>query len=185
VSTKSLQPHSLLNGIKNWQGATIDEDENSDFYDVYNIIYDVVNNGNSLHDISQQQLDKIELMAVSPYATSAAAQAILAKVQGRRYFDIPDSKPISQPRMASLEDMASNENRVIVYPNPTTGTINIVSHDPMAYCIVHDVKGGSTSFNVGNPYTATIQLDMPSGLYVLELVFKDGISETSKIILQR
>lgn len=78
---------------------------------------------------------------------------------------------------AALGTQAFVVNNIAIYPNPTTGRINISSKDTLQSFILYDLQGRllqSTSLN----YTAhTIDISAyPSGIYLLEIKTDAGIN---------
>lgn len=72
-----------------------------------------------------------------------------------------------------------------VYPNPSTGTVHIALHNPIAQLALYNSQGQLVAAQKGDgtAYT-TIQLNKPSGLYILKVQGEDGGIYIERILLR-
>jgi hypothetical protein len=178
------QASNALNQIDQWTGTPYDTTENDDYVSFYSVVHDALDNGNSLHELTGTEISTIVSIANAPNSSSALAQSVLAKVEGKRYFDVPDSESATQPRWNnSIENR--DEATILVYPNPSSGSIRIESTVKIEYLILHSMSGTTTTELLNGQRRVQISTDLPTGMYVLELMLAGGVTETHKIIIQR
>ena len=80
----------------------------------------------------------------------------------------------------TLIDKELIEENVNIYPNPTSGKINIVSSKNFDYVCVFDVTG-KVIFR--KPFTNTISVDnLKEGFYIIELIDKKGRACKTKLV---
>ena len=89
----------------------------------------------------------------------------------------------------SIEQAMMNikEEKILIYPNPTTGTINFISSETPytnATVVVYDLTGRAVSKEIFNGYTNSISLlNHPKGMYSVKITQGETITN-HKIILQ-
>ena len=102
-------------------------------------------------------------------------------------FPLPGMVPLG-PCMNSVEDVNSFENRASIFPNPSTSGLIISSEGvPIVEVNVFDGTGRglfAESFDLSKQ-SIEINHDLPQGIYLLTIQFKDGLFLTKKIIVAK
>ncbi len=76
------------------------------------------------------------------------------------------------------------DNKIAVWPNPTSGIFNIQSDIPLALIKVYDANGTVISSEVPASFKSRIDLTgFKSGLYFVKIIAKSGKTSTKKLIL--
>ncbi len=97
--------------------------------------------------------------------------------------DIGDKK-IKKLNVASLAVTAFlNENEITIYPNPTTDFVQISSNEGVKAIKLFDLSGKllTSKDNPGNEISLT---HYPKGMYMMNILFESGKTETRKIVKQ-
>ncbi|WP_347217124.1 fibronectin type III domain-containing protein [Chryseobacterium sp.] len=68
-----------------------------------------------------------------------------------------------------------------VYPNPFTDVINISAGQKVTSMAVYD-RSGKLTREIANPSAAVSLKDLPSGVYIIRLIFKNGTAKTIKAV---
>jgi hypothetical protein len=71
-----------------------------------------------------------------------------------------------------------NLTELILFPNPTTGELNIQTEKEIISIMVYDMLGRSYTYESGT----SILLPDSKGVYFVQVIFKGGVTETQKII---
>ena len=82
--------------------------------------------------------------------------------------------------------LESKDNNLLVFPNPTTGIINIVDKKDVNEIVISDITG-KTVYNLKKINSKTILVDISkfnSGIYFLKIKAKNGEISSRKIIKQ-
>lgn len=69
----------------------------------------------------------------------------------------------------------------IVYPNPFTDTINISADQKVSSMAVYDTSGRLTK-EITNPSASVSLKDLPTGIYLIKMIFKNGTAKTIKAV---
>jgi hypothetical protein len=89
----------------------------------------------------------------------------------------------------SIEHAMMNikEDKILIYPNPTTGTVNFISSETPytnATVVVYDLTGRVVSKEIFNGYANSISLlNNPKGIYSVKITQGETITN-HKIVLQ-
>jgi len=79
--------------------------------------------------------------------------------------------------------MAELENHTVLYPNPTTGIINLQTKEKINSISVYNAVGQKVPFNLLNKGNTSIDLsNLPSGIYFIELNLNNKTIKKYKII---
>ena len=76
---------------------------------------------------------------------------------------------------------ASVEPQLTVYPNPFTDTINISADQQVSSMAVYDMSG-KLKREMKNPSSSVSLKDLPSGVYLIKVMLKDGTAKTIKAV---
>jgi hypothetical protein len=180
---QASQASTLLSAIDNWQARQEDIDENEDYHSLYGVVHALLDSPTTIHKATVAQRQSIRSVADSPFGIAGAAQAVLARIEGKRYTDWPDSKPAAQPRFS--QTVPSGESRILAYPNPSQGEVWLLSEYPMVHGLLHDLNGATQVYPLGGTNGAHLQLTKPPGVYLLQVFLTDGRSESVKILIQK
>ena len=153
---------------------------------------DMVHNGNDIYiaEESSNKISKIDITASLPTTTTDVVTGLnnpnaTLVINSELYIAESNASKISKFILSPLSIKGfSIENRVEVYPNPTTEAINIDLGETLS-----NTKATLTNslgqIIITKKYTATnsinIDIDAPNGIYFLHLEFDGGIL-TKKII---
>ena len=67
------------------------------------------------------------------------------------------------------------ENQMILYPNPTTGIINIQAKEKISSVSVYNLTGQKVSFNLPNTEKTSIDIsNLPAGIYFVEVTLNNN-----------
>ncbi|MBI3502597.1 MAG: T9SS type A sorting domain-containing protein [Bacteroidetes bacterium] len=86
-----------------------------------------------------------------------------------------------------LNEMTNDESGITIYPNPSSGEFQVAvgSGSGSEYKIeIYNVYGEKMYSTFINNHSSIINLDIPNGIYFLELKTKDGIA-IKKLIIQK
>ena len=82
-------------------------------------------------------------------------------------------------------DELSLELQIAVFPNPTPGSITILSNMPMEQVILRDLLGRTVLQQTLNVREVSLDLSyFKRGIYTASIYFEDGRIRTEKIILR-
>jgi len=75
------------------------------------------------------------------------------------------------------------ENQIALYPNPTTGIINLQTKEPIKSVSVYNSVGQKVEFNSLNKENTSIDIsNLPAGIYFIELNLNNKTSKRYKVI---
>ncbi len=86
----------------------------------------------------------------------------------------------SDDTTTDIRELANN--RVILFPNPATNQITVNTDKAIQYARMSNLQGIVVK-EVANP-AKTIQLDLQSGLYLVEVYFEDGTISNHKLMVK-
>jgi len=94
---------------------------------------------------------------------------------------------VNSAKSMTLEDEENSEysdKQIILYPNPSNGTLTIQANETIQSVLVFDLKG--TKLYEQNVYTDAIELSLTlkTGIYILSITLENGNIETHKISIQ-
>ncbi|TGV02556.1 S8 family serine peptidase [Flavivirga rizhaonensis] len=98
----------------------------------------------------------------------------------------PSSSKNTKTKINSIEGniLESSENRLLVFPNPTTGALNIINKDGLNEITISDITGKSV-YHVKDLNYNQLQINMSkfnSGIYFIKIRTKTGYIIDRKII---
>jgi hypothetical protein len=75
-------------------------------------------------------------------------------------------------------------NRITIYPNPNSGTFHVSTQNPMQEISIYSINGVKVYENLTPPITPQISLDLPSGIYLVRVLFEgsESFSSTRMIV---
>ena len=89
-------------------------------------------------------------------------------------------------RVVLSENMSSDEfsqNEIILYPNPTTGIINLQTKEKISSVSVYNLAGQKVSFNSLNQENTSIDIsNLSSEIYFVEVILNDKTIKRHKVI---
>jgi len=94
-------------------------------------------------------------------------------------YGIPNFE-VAYNDLLAVNDIASGESIISVYPNPTSGILNIQSEKEIRQVQLISVEG-----KVIRKYSSVNQLDMnslPKGIYILKIQLENGKAEVKKVV---
>lgn len=94
-------------------------------------------------------------------------------------YGIPDFE-VAYNDLLSVADVSQQQSLISVYPNPTTGILNIQSEKT-----IRQLQLISTEGKIIRKYHATNQIniqDLPKGIYILKVQLENGKTEVQKLI---
>ena len=82
----------------------------------------------------------------------------------------------------SIAENKAVERHCTIYPNPTTGLVQITTDSPIRQIEVHNLLG-STVLEAANPRGSTIDVSaLPAGVYIVRVVTADGKESFAKLV---
>ncbi|MDR2834824.1 MAG: T9SS type A sorting domain-containing protein [Bacteroidales bacterium] len=118
--------------------------------------------------------------------TFSATEMFVHKNSGVQTFLISEIKTITFNRLFDEQELIGialmEENKLIVYPNPTDNAITIESNENIKEISVFDIMGRMLLQSKQNSQTATVSLsNCKAGEYFLQIVSEKGVN-ISKVI---
>src|SRR5690606_7256126 len=88
------------------------------------------------------------------------------------------------PVTFNTEEMGINEldNQITLYPNPTTGIINLQTHKPIQDVTVYNLMGQKVSYSLNKEKTSIDISNLSSGIYFVEVILNDKTIKRHKVI---
>jgi hypothetical protein len=115
-------------------------------------------------------------------ATNAGSYAVIVTENG-----CSDTSACYSLTNVGIGEM-SNQANINVFPNPTKGPVNIQfkeGHDYFQIKLI-DLQGAILQvWNLQNELNKTIRLDEVNGFYLIEIISKDGLQKTHRILVQK
>ena len=98
-------------------------------------------------------------------------------------LDLDNSQPESWTYRYCFDNVDDiSAHNATVYPNPSTGVINISSSKEMSYCQIYDLQGKLLIENVLSQNFSSINIGgLDAGIYILKLHYSDGSIQYYKI----
>jgi|GEM_PF-937609 len=117
-------------------------------------------------------------------AISGLEEGIDYDVYVRAICDFSGSEWVG-PVMFNTQEMGINEqeNQMILYPNPTTGIINLQTKEMIKSVSVYNLAGQRVSFNSLNKENTSIDIsNLPRGIYFVEITLDNKAVKRYKVI---
>ena len=90
----------------------------------------------------------------------------------------------TKPTVAGINELSLNE-RIIIYPNPTSGTFQITSDNlRIMNAEIYNVMGEKVYASIITNQSSIINLDAPNGIYFLQLKTEQGMA-TKKLVISK
>jgi hypothetical protein len=81
-----------------------------------------------------------------------------------------------------------SDQPLVIYPNPNEGTFYIddLGNDPLRNIQIYDLKGATVSFKqyFNDKQLKIVLENLASGMYLLNILFENGINKSAKIIIK-
>lgn len=93
------------------------------------------------------------------------------------------SKQVSN-KLLNTNEVLATHNDLSIFPNPTTGTLNITNKEDLSFISISDITG-KTVYSVKDINASKLQIDMTkfnSGMYFMTITMKSGEISSTKII---
>ena len=74
--------------------------------------------------------------------------------------------------ITAIDEKFSN-HRVKIYPNPTTGIIQIETNDNISSLAIYDSRGSKTKYYLNDHLSSADLSSLPGGLYFIKIIFKN------------
>ncbi|GEM_PF-4298974 len=98
--------------------------------------------------------------------------------------DLSDSIAAMLDRVTSITDYQELDNSVTIFPNPTSGAINISNNDgkPILHLKVMDIMGRALKSVEGDGMSSVTLLHQTPGVYIVELKTAKGLARRKLIV---
>ena len=83
----------------------------------------------------------------------------------------------------STQSIAETQNDLVIYPNPANDIIYVVGED-MQLIRIYNLDGRLVYQDQVNNSKASIQLDIPNGVYLIEILLHKSVTHTEKFVKQ-
>jgi hypothetical protein len=104
-------------------------------------------------------------------------------------YKIYSTQNFGEPLFTGIEDGYADPNNLIIYPNPTTNFLNVISVDQIKNISIFNMAGlKAKEFQLSNIHGVENQLnigDLRSGIYLLQATNADGQVVVRKIIKRK
>ncbi|GIV28005.1 MAG: hypothetical protein KatS3mg027_1819 [Bacteroidia bacterium] len=158
------------------------------FCEFYRMVAQIERRPNGYFDLDASEIEFIYLLAQDNSAVGARARAVYTLVSGEQLIAEPEEleeNPSLRIQTPDDENVAQNPQTIRVYPNPSTGNVNIELTTEQQIETIHiiDISGKKVFEQKSNgTMQETLSLNLPAeGLYLLQVQYSNGTYETKKI----
>lgn len=158
------------------------------FCEFYRMVAQIEKRPNGYFDLDASEIEFIYLLAQDNSAVGARARAVYTLVSGEQLIAEPEEleeNPSLRIQTPDDENVAQNPQTIRVYPNPSTGNVNIELTTEQQIEAIHiiDISGKKVFEQKSNgTMQETLSLSLSAeGLYLLQVQYSNGTYETKKI----